>query len=348
MKSDNYEKIEVTKKTVLNNTRKIKGITLISLVITIIILLILAGISIVALEGENGLFTRAKQAKNNTLDAQKAENEALQGYKDKINETIEGTGKTELKLASQVKAINYGDKINYSANGIEDWKIFYNDGTNVFIITSDYLPIGKIPTNIGMTTTGTYQAYWSSSSSFVDTTIDETTANKYMLKRTGFSTINFTTSNENYKATASLMNTSKWSAFVNANKADSAIGGPTLEMYVASWNAKGHTPLYCNNGTSTGYYLGDIPGPTTNSYNMTTEECLDTLYSPHSKDSYLDCYGYYLASPSSSRISSMVGVGLGTMGNPDYNNTHFAIRPVVCLNSGVTATYNEATKTWSI
>lgn len=39
------------------------GITLIALVITIIILLILSGIVIATITGENGLFTRAKQAK---------------------------------------------------------------------------------------------------------------------------------------------------------------------------------------------------------------------------------------------------------------------------------------------
>ena len=42
---------------------KNKGITLIALVITIIILIILAGISVATLTGENGLFSRAKQAK---------------------------------------------------------------------------------------------------------------------------------------------------------------------------------------------------------------------------------------------------------------------------------------------
>ena len=42
------------------------GITLVALIITIIILLILAGITIGALTGENGLFTRAKQAKEKT------------------------------------------------------------------------------------------------------------------------------------------------------------------------------------------------------------------------------------------------------------------------------------------
>ena len=49
--------------------RKAKGITLISLVITIIILLILAAVSIGVLAGYNGLIARAQKAKNNTLDA---------------------------------------------------------------------------------------------------------------------------------------------------------------------------------------------------------------------------------------------------------------------------------------
>ena len=67
-----------------------KGITLVALVITIIILLILAGISIATLSGENGLFTRAKQAKNNTLDAQNAENAALNSYNAAIDEALNG------------------------------------------------------------------------------------------------------------------------------------------------------------------------------------------------------------------------------------------------------------------
>lgn len=63
-----------------------KGITLVALVITIIILLILAGITVATLSGDNGLFNRAKQAKNNTLDAQNAENDAIKSY----NNALEG------------------------------------------------------------------------------------------------------------------------------------------------------------------------------------------------------------------------------------------------------------------
>ena len=50
-----------------------KGITLIALVVTIIILLVLAGISIATLSGENGLINRAVTAKENTESAQEIE-----------------------------------------------------------------------------------------------------------------------------------------------------------------------------------------------------------------------------------------------------------------------------------
>ena len=47
-------------------TRKNKGITLIALVITIIVLLILAGVTIATLTGENGILTRATDAREET------------------------------------------------------------------------------------------------------------------------------------------------------------------------------------------------------------------------------------------------------------------------------------------
>ena len=50
-----------------------KGITLIALVITIIVLLILAGVAIATLSGENGLFARAKQAKQTQTESEMKE-----------------------------------------------------------------------------------------------------------------------------------------------------------------------------------------------------------------------------------------------------------------------------------
>ena len=53
--------------------KKESGITLVALVITIIILIILAGISINTLVGENGIITKAKEAKQNIILAGEAE-----------------------------------------------------------------------------------------------------------------------------------------------------------------------------------------------------------------------------------------------------------------------------------
>ena len=47
--------------------RRQTGITLIALVITIIVLLILAGVSIATLTGNNGILTQAKLAKENSI-----------------------------------------------------------------------------------------------------------------------------------------------------------------------------------------------------------------------------------------------------------------------------------------
>ena len=60
--------------------RRQTGITLIALVITIIVLLILAGVSIATLTGNNGILTQANQAKENNNSAavkEKVEVEAL-------------------------------------------------------------------------------------------------------------------------------------------------------------------------------------------------------------------------------------------------------------------------------
>ena len=54
---------------------KNKGITLIALVITIIVLLILAGVTIATLTGPNGILTQAQEAKRKTEEA--AQNELI-------------------------------------------------------------------------------------------------------------------------------------------------------------------------------------------------------------------------------------------------------------------------------
>ena len=65
-----------------------KAITLISLVITIIILIILAGVGINLSLGENGIFKRAKEAKNKYLTAQENEEKGLNETENYIKEYL--------------------------------------------------------------------------------------------------------------------------------------------------------------------------------------------------------------------------------------------------------------------
>ena len=65
-----------------------KGITLIALVITIIVLLILAGVTIATLTGDNGILTRANDAKEKTEQAEQEEREDLDATEDLINEYV--------------------------------------------------------------------------------------------------------------------------------------------------------------------------------------------------------------------------------------------------------------------
>ena len=132
-----------------------KGITLIALVITIIVLLILAGVSIAMLLGENGILTQARNADKYTAESEVA---------DKINMALNGVYATilsENKLpdATTIKSENGLDEtytvtpgasvtaadtltIKKTVNGVEkEGKITY--ASNKYTIKPASYPITK-------------------------------------------------------------------------------------------------------------------------------------------------------------------------------------------------------------
>ena len=77
----------------MKKTNGQKGITLVALVITIIILLILATISIQALTN-TGLFAKAQEAKEKSQNAEENQEKTLNEYEDELNKYISGNVKT--------------------------------------------------------------------------------------------------------------------------------------------------------------------------------------------------------------------------------------------------------------
>ena len=149
---------------------KNKGITLVALVITIIILLILAGISISALTN-TGIFGKAKDAKQKSADAELDQNTKLDSYENEIdnylpkqnsNKTVEqakekvlSTEKnTELVDAKENKiVIPAGFKIIGDATTV-DKGIVIEDATSGATAGSQFVwvPVGKITKEDGTKT----------------------------------------------------------------------------------------------------------------------------------------------------------------------------------------------------
>ena len=135
-----------------NLEKRNKGITLIALVITIIVLLILAGVTIATLTGENGILTKAQEASIQTRGAQVEELVNLWKSEIEMNENFNGdaTVKSEDELLQELlsdkqvyeneidrenKTITIGNRvISYKTKSqlTDIYVALYNDGTLVF------------------------------------------------------------------------------------------------------------------------------------------------------------------------------------------------------------------------
>ena len=85
--------------------KKEKGITLVALVITIIVLLILAGVSIATLTGDNGILTKASEAKEKTEAASRKEQDDIEEILSTLDD-YEGGSLEGLTKDQKVKYVN--------------------------------------------------------------------------------------------------------------------------------------------------------------------------------------------------------------------------------------------------
>lgn len=87
----------------LREKRNNAGITLIALVVTIVVLLILAGVAISMLTGENGIINQAKLAKDKMNEATIEEEKMLNSFEENSN-NIKVISKTETSITIEAKA----------------------------------------------------------------------------------------------------------------------------------------------------------------------------------------------------------------------------------------------------
>ena len=278
-----------------------------------------------------------------------------------------------LTLAEQITANNYGDMINYSigisgTTVVDKWRIFYKDANGVFIITKSYLPNSYLPANgVKMGTSGTYNTYWSTTNLSAYSTgsaaIDTQVAGLFKL---GWVNTYPTSTIRNIKAVAALMDTTKWNGLLTEeleSRGGMAIGSPTLEMWIDSWNGKyGQIDGNLYYGIASGGYLIGTSSNASSSglYKETMEvkkgyqvEEENNLYFPH-KSTYNSCIRYWLASPHSwSGMMMCVKYDgwFSAWGSNafDVGDTFFAagVRPVIYIPSDIKGV-RQQNGTWSI
>ena len=349
-----------------NTFKSSKGITLVALVITIIILLILAGISISALTN-TGIFGKAKEAKQKSDEAALDQNTKLDEYESEINAYLpgqnnggggQGSGINANTIASATdteKANNYyGKSVNYtSANGVTGWKIFYADTNNIYLIADDYVDVAKLPR--GTDTSGNpvgspparegtddskdapfdniMDAYSTGAARITTDTIKKLNKSFFIDKQ--YTGVENSTVNPNMKAVAYMLDTTAWSTFKDNNgKADYAIGGPTIEMLMKSYSQK-HNVKYkaeaVNDTGHEGYKISKDNGANLNDYCFGMLST-DSLYVPSSKGAT----AMWLASPSANATSRVMNVDYsGNVSAYSYSSYFIGFRPLVCLKSSV-------------
>ena len=225
--------------------------------------------------------------------------------------------------------------------GVNKWKIYHSDGKNIYLIADNYITAEYIPTKDGATmtaSTGYTNAYY----------FNDTLLNKY----TGAASITDTNitpwlsylkssyggsdnKNKNMKATAYLLDTEIWKGFKNLTKAEYAIGAPTLDMFVASYNTRFAKQIETI-AQETGYKLKFTDG---DSYEYSLVTC-DYLTAHQYKDNYSNYM--WLASPSACNSGDLMSVYcIGCVYNSDSDVSNLGVRPLVCLESGVSLEKQE-------
>lgn len=115
-----------------NNT----GITIIALVITIVVLLILAGISINLVVGNNGIITKANDAKNQTIRAAEKSAVDLAASYLKMTDTIDNTNSLNASNLKTEIEKNYGQN-TVDVKGSNILIVTFKETGNKYIVNAD-------------------------------------------------------------------------------------------------------------------------------------------------------------------------------------------------------------------
>jgi len=245
---------------------------------------------------------------------------------------VEKAGVSAAEIAAN-PATYYGKTVtNYtctSSAGVNAWKIFYADSSYIYLITDDYIHYNYVPKGKnGNSTTkvGDYSFHFTGAISDYtgSSNITDTRIRNWIKWRENYSSA----TTLGIRATAFLLDKDVWGAkFANSTYAEYAIGSPTYDLYMASYNQTFPSSKMSYTLNGSGYVWSPSSLSTSNGlYVITSTNKAQTLWlaAPSGKDT-----GYSRA------LVCIASTGSVTHYNYYCDWSKVGCRPVVCLKSTV-------------
>ena len=334
--------------------RRNSGITLIALVVTIVVLIILATVSINTVLGDNGIIKKAQEAKEAYSKSVKAEDTAMQKL---LNEMVQydtdnsGSGGETTKPAEGITATVDGKTVTITKDNV---------ATYLGKVVSNYKPTGTTVAVGGTTYTvsNNYRLYYvdfegkygekngvylkadctnknyalgQDTTASTEDNIKIKALNPSLYNKDGVTSP--VASNPNMKAVTWLLNTSNWNSLKTgaglADKVNYVVGAPSVEMMFDSYNTKygltGETPDTSALSASTDRVKLFYQYPTTidsNNYGYAVGPC---------KDSSNEKKYYYYTSDYSVKTDATID----SMYYPGDNQYYWLASPSACTTDFV-------------
>ena len=261
--------------------------------------------------------SQANTALNNESKKKNEVNSNEENVKDKSNTSKETDTTSEFGKVNTKYIDSFGKKVEgYNVDGT--WRLFYADSNSAYLIRD----------SIGIFALEKLPGYETSTISTLGQKLNSQFKNWTLKNDEGDLNINI-------KAVAALLDPAKWEDYAEKGVATWAVGAPTLELFVASYNATHTIQIECTveSSDSRGYkvnknggeYLYDVS-------ELDDGSNLDEMYFP---------IPYWIASPGEGPMGTLSYMFMGAMGyyggalvsdaSGKYVSKSIGIRPVVSV-----------------
>ena len=272
---------------------------------------------------------------------------------------VKENAKTGAEKAKEDPQTYYGAKVDYKTgnenidNDIKEWKIFYSDGSNVYIISSGYISPSNFPEKNGVkpdqvnSTNCPRAARFNNILSKYSTGSVGITDEKMKAFNSDYYEKGYTSGNfNNFKAVAYMLDKDIWKNFANSSVAEFAVGSPSIEMFLRSYSEKNNVDFRANVSNTSGYYMSQDGGINWEQYYLKMLNTTETLYVlPQSSEAN----ALWLASPSARNPDALIVVYYdGSVSCAGYDLSYYGFRPLVCLNSNISLKWNDTTQKYDI